>query len=478
MKRNVEGAFKLYSGDKPFDLFVLKLPENLEGLNQTFIEIQELFDTCGIQNFEHLPEDKADKAKFAQLFQSLNKFLYASRLQGFTWDNLTQTMPDGTVIEVFVDEETYNILLQRYHELATGSSEGGDEIPYDIDTQISELATGKINTDYMNANFTKFVRSLQANDPTEEQQRLLNSLHKSFATMSQEEQTYANLFLTDFMNGEIQLEEGKTLHDYIVEYQTRARDNRTQRFADALGLNVDLLRDAMRRVTSESSVTNAILNPIKDSMDREKAKSYFEWKEHISLSMRKVITRVDDFLRRFLLQGGFDIELMPQEGPSIGSTIRVFSDYLLGRIPLYTLRAACGYFEDGEVPEPEGWVDASGHGFTPDPERHFAVRAKGNSMFPKIHDDDLCVFEWYHAGTRDGEIVLMQCKDVDPDTGGKYTIKKYHSEKRTAKDGWSHTRITLKPLNSDFSPIELDSTEENLYRTIGIFKTVIAQNNG
>ena len=93
--------------------------------------------------------------------------------------------------------------------------------------------------------------------------------------MSQEEQTYANLFLTDFMNGEIQLEDGKTLHDYIVEYQTRARDNRTQRFADALGLNVDLLRDAMRRVTSESSITNAILNPIKDSMDREKAKSYF-----------------------------------------------------------------------------------------------------------------------------------------------------------------------------------------------------------
>jgi SOS-response transcriptional repressor LexA len=51
-----------------------------------------------------------------------------------------------------------------------------------------------------------------------------------------------------------------------------------------------------------------------------------------------------------------------------------------GFIPLYTLRAACGYFEDGEVPEVEGWINASGHGFRPDPERHFAVHAKGDSM--------------------------------------------------------------------------------------------------
>lgn len=308
MKRNVVEAFKLYSGDKPFDLFVLKLPENLEGLNQTFLDIQVLFINCHIKNFEHLPAEKADKAKFAQLFQCLNKFLYASRLQGFTWDNLAPTMPDETVIEVLIDEETYSILLQRYRELSTGSNGGDDEIPYDIDPQITELATGKINTDYMNANFTKYVRSFQANDPTEEQQRLLNSLHKSFATMSQEEQTYANLFLTDFMNGEIQLEEGKTLYDYIVEYQTRARDNRTQRFADALGLNVERLREAMCSVTSESSITNALLSPIKNSMDINIAKAYFENVEGTTLSLRKVVTKVDSMLRAFLLAGGFDLD--------------------------------------------------------------------------------------------------------------------------------------------------------------------------
>lgn len=303
MKRNVRAAFKLYSGDKPHDLFVLKLPANLQGLNKTFTDIKELFENCGIMNFDRLPEEKADKAMFAQLFHSLNKFLYASRLQGFTWDDLTPIMPDGTVIEVLIDEETYNILLQRYHELAIGGTTGGDDIPYDIDTQISVLATGKINADYMNANFTKYIRSLQTNDPTEEQQRLLNNLHKSFATLTQEEQAYANIFLTDFLNGDVRLEEGKTFHDYIVEYQTRARDNRTQRFADALGIDANLLREAMRN----NNITNALLKPIKESMDLNIAKDYLDSLEGKSIPMRKVIIKVDKLLRQFLIKGGFDI---------------------------------------------------------------------------------------------------------------------------------------------------------------------------
>lgn len=142
-----------------------------------------------------------------------------------------------------------------------------------------------------------------------------------------------------------------------------------------------------------------------------------------------------------------------------------------GFIPLYSLKAACGYFEDGEVPEVEGWIDASGHGFKPDPKKHFVVHAKGNSMLPKIHDGDLCVFEWYNAGSRNGEIVLTQCQDNDPEYGGKYTIKKYHSEKVITKNGWAHAKIELTPINPEYSPIILNP--EGNYKTIGVFKCLV-----
>ena len=151
--------------------------------------------------------------------------------------------------------------------------------------------------------------------------------------------------------------------------------------------------------------------------------------------------------------------------------IIVLPEYHEGCIPLYTLRAACGYFEDGEVPEEEGWVDASGNSFTPDPKRHFAVHAKGDSMLNKIKDGDICVFEWYRGGSRNGEIVLTECNEKDIDYGGMYTIKKYQSEKVVTEEGWQHTKVELIPLNKDFDVIELN--EETEYRTIGILKCVL-----
>ena len=161
--------------------------------------------------------------------------------------------------------------------------------------------------------------------------------------------------------------------------------------------------------------------------------------------------------------------LMAAEEPT--RTIPLYTEYHEGCVPLFTLRAACGYFDDGEVPEEEGWVDASGNGFTPDPRRHFAVHAKGDSMLPKIQDGDICVFEWYRAGSRNGEIVLTECSEKDIDYGGMYTIKKYHSEKIQTEEGWQHIKVELIPLNKDYNVKELD--EDGGYRTIGILKCIL-----
>ena len=155
------------------------------------------------------------------------------------------------------------------------------------------------------------------------------------------------------------------------------------------------------------------------------------------------------------------------------SKIIILPNYREGCVPLYTLHAACGYFENGVIPEEEGWVDASGNGFTPDPKRHFAVHAKGNSMFPKIKDGDICVFEWYHAGKGDDEIVLAQCSDFGSNYDGKYTIKKYHSEEVVTEEGQQCIKIYLKPLNKDpqYHSFEFGTKESD--RIIGIFKCVL-----
>ena len=194
--------------------------------------------------------------------------------------------------------------------------------------------------------------------------------------------------------------------------------------------------------------------------------------EQLSATLQKiVIADVAKYTARNLEATQQVIEA--QDEPQVEQTIipLIHPEYKPGFIPLYTIRAACGYFGEGRLPEEEGWVDATGLGFTPDPQRHFAVHAKGDSMLPKIKDGDICIFEWYNAGSRNGEIVLSQISEYDDAYDGRYTIKRYHSEKTVTDEGWQHSKVELQPLNLDFDPIEL--SEDDDVRTIGIFKCVL-----
>lgn len=148
-------------------------------------------------------------------------------------------------------------------------------------------------------------------------------------------------------------------------------------------------------------------------------------------------------------------------------------------LPVYSVRAACGSFEDNHtIPEEEaeGWVDISKAKVKPD-RNMFIVHAVGNSMSPKINDGDLCVFELYSSGSggsREGEIVLTQRSGKDDDYDCSYTIKKYHSEKELNEDGsWSHTKVQLISLNPEYSNIDLLPDADSQLRTIGILKAVL-----
>ena len=89
-------------------------------------------------------------------------------------------------------------------------------------------------------------------------------------------------------------------------------------------------------------------------------------------------------------------------------------------------------------------------------------------MEPAIPDGSYCIFRAPVEGTRQGKIVLVQFRDeTDPETGGRYTVKRYRSEKAASEDGtWRHIRITLKPNNPAFKPIEFTADDENDIRVI------------
>lgn len=89
MQRNIEEAFKLYSGDRPLGLFADKLEHNLKKMNALYDDIGSIFRSAGIENFEKLPVDHTERGQFAKLFKQLNSYLEAAKIQGFTWNKLS-----------------------------------------------------------------------------------------------------------------------------------------------------------------------------------------------------------------------------------------------------------------------------------------------------------------------------------------------------------------------------------------------------
>ena len=313
MERNINAAVKLYSGDKPLGLFVQHLAENLKMMNELYEDISELFSNAGIENFEKLPSDISVCRKFAKDFKELNSYLEAAKIQGFKWEVTSYTGDNtGENIEMAFDEKTYLVLVLRYKELSGGGGGGtGDDVPYDLVGYIAEIDTGLIDADYMNSRFEKYLKLLNLEGASAEAvEQAETELHKTFATLSQEEQKYANIFLHDIQRGDVAITEGKTLRDYITEYLSKAKNDQIHRVAVALGVDEVKLRTIMSlRLNSTNINEFGRYDDLKKTVNKAKAKEYFEKIEGTKIIPPKVNVKVDNLLREFILGGGFEIEM-------------------------------------------------------------------------------------------------------------------------------------------------------------------------
>ncbi len=187
MEQHINRAVRLYSGDKPVGLFVDHLEQNLKSLNSVFDEISRLFHSAGIENFEKLPTSTEECGKFAKLFKIFNNFIEAAKIQGFNWKTSKYSFGQAkktTEVLMSFDENMYLILALRYRELFGGGGGGGGpkEVPFEIEGHLTEIDTDKIDADYMNSRFVKYLKTLKADQNNiGDDQGTLDELHKSFA---------------------------------------------------------------------------------------------------------------------------------------------------------------------------------------------------------------------------------------------------------------------------------------------------------
>ena len=156
-------------------------------------------------------------------------------------------------------------------------------------------------------------------------------------------------------------------------------------------------------------------------------------------------------------------KVVPFRPPTVEPTPE---DRYITCVPLVPLKAAAGAFSDPQhIDDDFEWVAVES--------RHrlrkgmFVARVVGESMEPAIRDGSWCLFRAPVEGSRQGKFVLVQLRDAtDPETGQRYTVKRYKSIKAKVGHSWRHVKIILEPVNPDFEPIVLTSAEEGEFQVI------------
>ncbi len=146
-------------------------------------------------------------------------------------------------------------------------------------------------------------------------------------------------------------------------------------------------------------------------------------------------------------------------------------------VPLVELRVAAGAFSDPQALEQSAsewvavpdWVQAQ--------PGMFAAQVVGESMNRRIPNGAWCLFRANPGGTRQGKVVVVQHRSIDdPETGGRYTVKVYSSEKvADGEDGWRHQRITLRPDSDrpEYQPIVIEQGDEDALTVVAEWLMVL-----
>lgn len=316
MQRNIDAAVKLYSGDKPFGLFVDHLDEHLLQINRCFTIIKRLF--AGVDDFSRLPGDEADRLEFAKVLPKLYEHLQAAQVQGFTWEHDTYQFA-GTEIAVELTEPVYIALLSRYKELdradgepepEPGGGDSDDRPPYDINVHITHIDTARIDADYLNAKYTKYRRAIKDSLPQAELDRLLSDLHAGFARLSADDQVFANRWLHDIQSGDVVLVPGKTVQDYINEYKLSQQDREITQLVRAIGVDPELLRIILAAHVDEAHINEyGRFDDVINSVDLDAAAEYFQQQTGKKLPRFKIRMAIDRLLRQYVLHHNLPADL-------------------------------------------------------------------------------------------------------------------------------------------------------------------------
>ena len=136
----------------------------------------------------------------------------------------------------------------------------------------------------------------------------LDELHKTFSTLTQEEQKQASNIIHDIYSGKLVPTADKTIKDYINEYLVRLSNENLRKFAAFIGVSVNELNVFLGDVDRNNPDAFERLTQFKKLVDRTHLRESLQKKEGHPFSVPKANIELDVLIRKYIEENGFDID--------------------------------------------------------------------------------------------------------------------------------------------------------------------------
>lgn len=179
------------------------------------------------------------------------------------------------------------------------------DVPYDLDATAIAIDVDNIDDNYLNSKFKKWLLSLYNEEEQDVVSKLQQQLHSEFASLSQEDQKFAEQILFDIQSGVLNIskDDKLTFNDYINQYKTNATNDQISRFSVKLGFDETMLRDLMK----SKNLDDGRFDEFSKKMDVNVAKVYFDTRDGKNYPKPLIISMAENLARDFIIKGGFDL---------------------------------------------------------------------------------------------------------------------------------------------------------------------------
>ena len=170
----------------------------------------------------------------------------------------------------------------------------------------------------MNSRFKKYIKALY--DPSANEtvvESVLEELHSSFATLTQEQQKHANIFLHDIQSGDAQLNDEKTFQDYITEYAAKEKNQQIDTLVKTFGIKKDKLTELIDAEPNENTLNEyGRFDALKETVDENLAATYFDNIHEPEPKLFRRRMKIATILKEYILYQTMPKELEEPDTPN------------------------------------------------------------------------------------------------------------------------------------------------------------------